>query len=271
MPESCDRMDVFGQRIHWTETGNGSPVILLHGLGSDSSEWTRVTGVLAAHRRVIWLDQIGFGQSGKPALPYRTGTLCSFLEGFYEKLKLDRATLVAHGYSGAVAVQFAASQPKLVDRLVLVNTGFLLSTENLELLNPVTRSEAHALAKLTQFEFSPLQADQAWADSLVSAAANQSLIEGAKSGKDAVAPLLANITHPTLLIWGRNDALTPVESGERLLAALPNAEMIILERCGHSPHREKPKEFAALVEKFLAGAKIHQRFRKQRHEENIWF
>ncbi len=264
-------MNVFGQRIHWSETGNGPPVVLLHGLGSDSSEWARVVGYLSAHRRVITLDQIGFGQSGKPSIRYRTETLSSFLEGFFETLRLDRASLVAHGVSGSVAIHFATSHPKLVDRLVLANTGFLFDAAGMEVLNPVTRTEARELQKRTRFSANHAMADQIWSDSMQSADANQALIDSAKSGLDPTAPLLGTIAQPTLVIWGREDRLTPLETGERLHAAIPNSQMVIVEKAGHAPHREQPAEFSAVVDKFLSGAKVHQRFRKQRQEENVWF
>lgn len=264
-------MNVFGQRIHWTETGNGPPVILMHGLGSDSSEWSRVTGLLSSNRRVLAFDQVGFGQSGKPALKYRTETLCSFLEGFYEGLRLERTSLVAHGIAGSVAIAFAAAHPRMVERIVLANAGFLLESTHIELLNPATRAEARELAKRTRFSASSSEADYIWADSMTSAAANQALIDAALSGNDSVAPIVAKVAHPTLVIWGREDRLTPLEIGERIHAAIPESQMVIIEKAGHAPHREQPKEFATVVDKFLSGAKVHQRFRKQRQEENVWF
>jgi len=264
-------MNVFGQRIHWSESGNGPPVILLHGLGSDSSEWARVTGFLAAKRRVITLDQIGFGQSGKPQIHYRIETLVSFLEGFWESLRLERASLVAHGVSGAVAVQFAAANPRFVDRVVLANAGFLLGGDGIEALNPLSRAEARELQKRTRFTASDAAADQLWADSLACAGANQALIDSSKADARTTAPLLRQIVQPTLVLWGREDGLTPLETGEKLHAAIPHSQMVILDKARHAPHREQPAEFAAVVDRFLSGAKVHQKFRKQRQEENVWF
>ena len=265
-------MNVFGQRIHWSETGNGPPVILLHGLGSDSSEWTRVIGFLSArNRRVITLDQIGFGQSGKPGLRYRTETLTSFLEGFCESLRLEQMSLVAHGAAGSTAVQFATQHPQMIERLVLANTGFLMNPAGIELLNPATRAEARDLQKRTRFEVSDWQADQIWADSMVSACANQALIQAAPEDAALSSASLPNLAAPTLVIWGRDDKLTPLETGEKIHAAIPNSQMVTLEKAGHAPHREQPGEFSAIVDKFLSGAKVHQKFRKQRQEENVWF
>lgn len=245
--------------------------MLLHGLGSDSSVWARVTGELSARRRVITLDQIGFGQSGKPALQYHLDTFTSFLEGFYEVLRLERTSLVAHGVSGAIAIAFAAAHPRLVERLVLVCPGFLIETNGIELLNPASRAEARELTKKVRLHAGNLEADQAWADTMMSAAANQAVIDAISSGRDSVAALLPTVQHSTLIIWGREDALTPVERGERVHAAIPESQMVVIEKAGHTPHRDQPKEFASVVEKFLSGNKVHQRFRKSRQEENVWF
>jgi len=264
-------MKVFGQTIHWTETGNGAPVVLLHGLGSDSSEWSWVSGGLTSRWRLIMPDQIGFGQSGKPHLRYRTGTLVSFLEGLFEALRVERASVIAHGISGNAAVAFAAAHPAQVDRLILVSAGFLLESTGIELLNPATREESRSLTTRIRHESNSLLADQVWAEFMASSLANQGLIDAARRGEDPAAGLLKGLRLPVLVIWGREDGLTPLETGERVHAAIPKSQMVVMEKCSHSPQREQPKLFATIADKFLAGTEVHQRFRKRRQEENVWF
>jgi pimeloyl-ACP methyl ester carboxylesterase len=65
--------------------------------------------------------------------------------------------------------------------------------------------------------------------------------------------LLPGIRTPTLLVWGREDAITPIECGEIYQRAIPRSRLGVMENCGHMPEMEKPAEFATLVEKFLAG------------------
>jgi pimeloyl-ACP methyl ester carboxylesterase len=262
---------IFGQRIHWTETGNGPVLILLHGIGSESSEWGRVSGLLAKKRRVVTPDQIGFGQSDKPCVRYRIGTLVSFLEGLYGELKIDRASLVGHGVSGTVAAAFALAHPELVERLVLIDAGFLYAGQDASLLNPATREEARRLVELTRHEQDALVADQVFAESMRSGLANQALIESNQRGEDLLDGKLSGLRHPTLIVWGREDRLTPVAIAERAHAEIAGSQVVILERCGHAPHQEQPEELAAVLDKFLAGGAVHQKMRKRRDEENVWF
>ncbi len=65
---------IYGQKIHYLEAGSGPYLILLHAVGADASEWTRVIEPLAQHYHVIAPDQVGFGQSDKPYVNYRMQT-----------------------------------------------------------------------------------------------------------------------------------------------------------------------------------------------------
>jgi len=65
--------------------------------------------------------------------------------------------------------------------------------------------------------------------------------------------LLPGARTPTLLVWGREDAITPVECGEIYQRAIPRSRLVVIENCGHMPEMEKPAEFARAVQDFLAG------------------
>ena len=79
-------IDVLGQRIHYVEAGSGPAVVLLHGLGADATTWLPTLPALAPQVHVYALDQLGFGQSDKPMIPYRLGTLVDFLTGFLDRV-----------------------------------------------------------------------------------------------------------------------------------------------------------------------------------------
>lgn len=71
---------------------------------------------------------------------------------------------------------------------------------------------------------------------------------------DATLPyLLPRIQTPTLIVWGKEDCIIPLECGELYRQALKNSRLEVLDRCGHYPHLEKPEEFARLVSEFLQG------------------
>jgi pimeloyl-ACP methyl ester carboxylesterase len=117
------QVEVFGQKIHYLEAGSGPNVILLHGLGADSTNWAMNTAVLAKSFHVFVPDQIGFGESDKPLINYRVGTLVDFLDGFYKNVGITKATVVGNSLGGWTAMAFTLAHPDKVERLVLVDSA----------------------------------------------------------------------------------------------------------------------------------------------------
>src|SRR3954454_942706 len=123
-PESNPATE-FGAKIYYHDVGSGRVVVLLHGLGDDTTIWDPVIAPLSKHHRVIVLDQIGFGRSDKPLLSYRVATFVDFLDGFLEQLKIKSATLVENSLGGWVAAAYTLEHPQKVEKLVLVDSvGF---------------------------------------------------------------------------------------------------------------------------------------------------
>jgi pimeloyl-ACP methyl ester carboxylesterase len=98
-------------------------VILLHGLGADATNWAMNTAVLATSFHVLVPDQIGFGESDKPLINYRVGTLVDFLDGFYKKVGVSKATVVGNSLGGWTALAFTLAHPEKVERMVLVDSA----------------------------------------------------------------------------------------------------------------------------------------------------
>src|SRR5215212_3236083 len=98
---------VFGQKIKYVEAGSGPVVVLLHGLGGNSTNWAFNTPALAQKFRVVVPDQVGFGGSDKPLINYRIGTYVDFLDKLLAELKVERATLVGNSMGGWVASLYA--------------------------------------------------------------------------------------------------------------------------------------------------------------------
>src|SRR5262245_39605052 len=119
------QVEIFGQKIVYVEAGSPSNprVILLHGLGGDSSHWAMNVPALAEKYHVFALDQIGFGTSDKPGLNYRVAVLVEFLGGFFKKLGIEKATLVGNSLGGWTAAAFTLAEPQKVEKLVLVDAA----------------------------------------------------------------------------------------------------------------------------------------------------
>src|SRR5215204_1464759 len=254
---------VFGQKIQYTDAGSGPVVVLLHGLGGNSANWAFNAPALSQKFRVLVPDQVGFGRSDKPLINYRVATYVDFLDKFLEGLKVERATLVGNSMGGWIAASYALKYPAKVERLVLVDAAGFAPPKEFDLpilsgLNPSTREQTKMLAGMV---FSnPLFKSDAAIDAMLEQRISagdgytiQSLVESIHRGEDMLDGKLAALKQPVLIIWGRDDGLTPLaREGERFKREIPQAQLVIFEGCGHVPQVEKAAEFNAAVLKFLA-------------------
>jgi 2-hydroxy-6-oxonona-2,4-dienedioate hydrolase len=261
------QVEVFGQKIHYLEAGSGPNVILLHGLGADATNWAMNTAVLAKSFHVFVPDQIGFGESDKPMINYRVGTLVDFLDGFYKKVGIAKATIVGNSLGGWTAIAFTLAHPDKVERMVLVDSagysfeklgGPKPTKETLDGLNPATVAASQAVMALILANKS-LATDQI-AEQLFASHLRKNdgytierFIESILRGEDVVDGKLGAIKVPTEIIWGREDALTPLAEGQMLSTEIAGSEMVILDHCGHIPQFECAAPFNAALLKFLSG------------------
>jgi triacylglycerol lipase len=258
---------IYGQKIHYIEAGKGPTVILLHGLGADWSSWSSTIGPLAQKYHVIAPDQIGFGRSDKPFINYRVGTLVDFLGGLYKELKIERASLVGNSLGGFTATAFALAYPDKVDRLVLVDAaGYAVPKDvdprTFNMLNPSTREGMKQVMATIFYNKQMFTSDvfiEAAFTRKMSAGDGytiQRFIESIIRGEDVLDGRLGAIKQPTLILWGREDLLTPLAMGERFKQDIAGSELVVFEKCGHVPQMEKAAEFNAALMKFLAGSNM---------------
>jgi len=247
---------MYGQTIRYIEAGQGPTVILLHGLGSVKEVWAANIGALSAKYHVYALDQIGFGRSDKPLLEYKIATFADFLHAFMQSQNLSKATLVGNSLGGWIALDFAARHPDMVDRLVLVDSAGLPWGKAAAVdLNPASLGDMRALLESLFYDKKMVTeelASQAFTNhvrnndaytiqrTLAGFAQNQF-----EDGK------LSSIHAPTLVVWGREDELIPVSSGEKFRDGIPQAKLVVFEHCGHVPQVEKPAEFNKTLIDFL--------------------
>lgn len=257
-------ISVFGQKIHYIEAGSGPTVILLHGLGGSTQNWLFTLGQLAEKYHVLVPDQIGFGKSDKPTVNYRIQTYVDFLDQFCKQLKIERATLVGNSMGGWIAAAYTVAFPARVERLVLVDsTGYAppagFDYQSLYALNPATKEGMKALA--TRVFYNKIYSSDAFVDQLLAQRMSAGdgytinmLIESVIRKEDFLDGRVQSIKQPTLIVWGREDGLTPLSDSERFKKEISNSTLVVLEQCGHFPQVEKAAEFNAAVMKFLASA-----------------
>jgi pimeloyl-ACP methyl ester carboxylesterase len=258
------QVEVFGQKIHYVEAGSGPNVILLHGLGGDSTNWAATVPALAASYHVWAPDQIGFGASDKPLINYRVGTLVDFLEGFCKKAGIDKAVVVGNSLGGWTAMAFTLAHPERVQKLVLVDSaGYSFNQspvkptrQMLAGLNPSTVDGAKAV--LTMIFANPAFATRANAERLLEEHMRKNdgytidqFIDSLLRGDDVLDGKLGGIKVPTLILWGREDRLTALASGQQFAKDIGGAQLTVLDGCGHVPQMECAGPFNAAVLKFL--------------------
>ena len=248
---------VFGQNIHYFEAGQGPTVILLHGLGGAKEFWLANFGALASKYQVYAIDEIGFGQSDKPLMNYKVATFADFLHGFMQTEKIAKATLVGNSFGGWIATDFAVQHPEMVDKLVLVDAAGLTWERPLPDLNPSTIAGWRTLIELVFYD-QKMVSDEGVMQAFTQHMRNNDGYTIERTVAGFASPQfedgkLASIHAATLVVWGRQDELIPLASGEKFRDGIAGARLLVVEHCGHVPQIEKAAEFNQALLEFLGG------------------
>ena len=243
---------ISGGTIHYETAGDGFPLILLHGIGSNSRSWRRQFRALSADFKVVAWDAPGYGLSsnpmGKPSMTFYANRLRELLD----QLDFDRIHLLGHSMGGVIAQEFYGAYPERIRKLILADTRNRGLPELLEQRLKMIRS------------MTPAQLAAERAPQLLSRSARKDLVaetisimsEVRPAGYEFAAAALAEYdTHdilwmlrvPALLIWGAEDEITPVWS------EIPRgARLEIIPNAGHLCYAEQPETFNTIVREFLS-------------------
>lgn len=261
----------FELRYH--EAGDGPPLVLLHGSGpgvSGMSNFAANLPVFATSFRTIVLDMPGFGASPaiewtRPYPEHAADAVVSLLDD----LGLDRAHVLGNSMGGWVALEAVSAAPERFDRVVLMGPGGL----NAEIFSP---PGSEGSRRLMEFVGEPSrEAMRAWVNTMVSdpALITDELLDERMAGAmapgaiDRMRAIFASlalpaskppiwaraheIPHRTLVTWGRDDRMLPLEGAFFGTRRLPHADLHVFSDCGHWAQVERKDDFEALVTKFL--------------------
>jgi pimeloyl-ACP methyl ester carboxylesterase len=253
---------VFGQTIHYWDVGSGPVLVLVHGLGSSKDgDWGKVVAPLSQKYRVIAPDQVGFGRSDKPLLDYKIQTYVDFLNEFLRELKVEKASLMGESLGGWISALYVielsgGAHLIPVEKLVLVDAAGLKQDKPIPNLNPSTLEDMRKVMEAVFYDTSWLTEEtlqKAFTDKLAKhdSYTVHSILTNATLPAERLDERLGNIHVPTLVVWGKEDTLLPIASGERYAAGIPGAKLVSFEHCGHVPPIEKTREFLSAVEGFL--------------------
>ncbi|MBO6718746.1 MAG: alpha/beta hydrolase [Rhizobiaceae bacterium] len=280
--EQARHATVDGLNLHYRQWGpdDGPPVVLVHGAVAWSETWRDIATPLGdAGYRVLAPDLPPFGYSERPVdADYSRPAQARLLQGFAEALRLDDFILVGHSFGGGATMEAALAMREKIDALVLIDVALNLSPTRpkplvgLLLKTRPTRTAAAATSfanpivvslGLRSFVFDKALATNerltlyhAPLDVEGTAAATGDWIRTGLFGDLSAAPSaqrdnLAALDIPTLVVWGREDTVTPLEQGEDIAGLLPDARLVILDAVNHIPHIERPDLVVEALLEFL--------------------
>ena len=270
-------LDTAKGKLHYHVAGDGPPLLLLHGSGPGVSSWANFRGnlpVFAGHFTTYMLDMPGFGKSYSPdvnPMLAAPGAVLDFLDG----LGLGPLPIVGNSMGGAVAARIAAGHPERVSRLAAiggVGLGLLSPSppEGIKLLvefveNPTRdrlvkwmESMVYDTAILTdefvQMRWESANDPRTAAD--IKKLYNRAMLEGMRTGRafgaaDAVATM-TKIKAPTLVMFGRDDRVTPLDGSLAAMRLIAQCELHVFYDCGHWAMIERKDEFESTVLSYLA-------------------
>ncbi|MGH3978330.1 MAG: alpha/beta fold hydrolase [Pseudonocardiaceae bacterium] len=259
-------LDVLGGHLYYEETGNGRPLVLLHGGALDHRMWDQQVSDLARRARVVTVDARGHGRSSTPTEPFRQ---CDDVAALVRHLDVGPATLVGLSMGGGTAVDTTLEYPELVHALVVSGGG----------TNEPYFRDPWVLTIQAEWARAQREGDAAgWVEAFLLFAAGphrrlddvdpdvvercrvmgmETVTEHARP--DAVAPghvrgswdRLGEVTVPVLSIVGGVDSDDHLEMAARLVDSVALGSTVVIDDTAHYPNMERPDAFGAALDAFL--------------------
>ena len=239
-------------------SGSGPPLLYLYGAEGNSG-WQPHHEALAQRHTVYLPSMPGFNGTERPDWVYTITDVAHFNLQMVQQLGLDQYILMGSYMGGWVAAEMAAMCNHDLKGLVLVGAvGIRPQKEQIAEVFMVSEPNRK---KLQFYDPSQVPNYEQYSRELTP---EEQLLE--HSNREMASQLLwkpymhnpslpnylRNVSTPTLLVWGKQDAIVPVECGELYQQALPNATLKVIDHCGHLPAIEKPQEFLDIVTGFLS-------------------
>jgi pimeloyl-ACP methyl ester carboxylesterase len=264
---------IGGVQLHYSDEGNrldSTPLLLIHGTSSSLRTWDGVTAQLKSQYRIIRFDLPGFGLTGpNPNHDYTTRYYNEVIDSLMMALQISRVIIVGNSLGGAIATQYAIYQPGKVRGLVLVDAaglppakkttgaiGFKLAqmpviNQLLTIITPrvlVKKSLQDAYGDTGKVTDS---LTTQYFDMLTREGNRKALVDRMRQGWQVTdGNFLTKVQAPTLIVWGSQDRLIPVENAELFQQKIKNSQVHIWGNLGHVPMEEDPVAFSEVLLKW---------------------
>lgn len=263
-------------KINFEKSGNHGPaVIFLHGFGDSLATWNDIKNAMSDEYQLYCIDLKGFGYSSKPKDgKYSVSDQAEIITEFIARCSLKRVILIGHSFGGAVALftymNFHNNPTNPIEKIVLIDSAgynqklpFFITILRTPIINalvlnllPSEFQAEYTLRKLI-YDESKLTKDKILRYSFFynMPGSQNALVQTAKQilpeNHEEIIGQFKLINVPTLIIWGRNDPIMPLKNAFKFQADISNAQVRIIDKCGHIPQEEKPEETAKAIVEFL--------------------
>lgn len=255
---------IDGIQLAYDDVGMGPPVVFIHGYPFNRSLWTEQTEALTSRFRVVTPDLRGFGESESSEGPVTMNRMAQDVAELLDHLEIDRAVIAGLSMGGYVALAFVKQFPSLVKALVLADTRAQADTEEgkqarhqqaekamaegmagiadamlPKLLTPETVSKRPEVVKRVR-DMMLKTKPQGAASALLGMAEREDHSE-----------FISSIRVPTMILVGREDAITPVADSEKMQSKIATSHLVVIENAGHVSNLEQTEQFNFALLKFL--------------------
>jgi len=253
------------------------PLLVIHGYPTSSFDFAAVANELAARRRVVLVDLLGFGLSDKPDIAYTMGLQADVVMALTEVLGLDQLALLTHDMGDTVGGELLARQlegawPVAITKRVVTNGSIYIAMANLSAGQHVLLSLPDALlddglepdaATLAGGLAATLAPDHGWVDMgahaelVVHGGGNRLLsrtiryIEERRANERRFTGAIETHPSPLSIVWGPEDPIALAAMAERLIGVRPDATLCFIDGTGHYPQLEAPAAYVAAIEAAL--------------------
>ncbi|MEG2637911.1 MAG: alpha/beta hydrolase [Clostridiales bacterium] len=252
------KAEIDGLSVNYIDEGEGKPILLLHGWGCNGGHWAPVTAGLKENFRVIAPDIPGFGESQEPKEVWGTKEYADFFEKFLSKLNIKKPIVAGHSNGGRISI--ILGERNLCSRIILTDSAGIIPKRSMNYYAKIYSYKAMKqvlnLPGLKNKKEDILEKRRKKSGSADYQAASPMMRKIlSKVVNEDLTPNLANITVPTLLVWGSEDTATPLSDGKTMESILKNtgsdAALIVFEGRGHFAFLEERNRFIKIFEAFI--------------------
>ena len=247
------RITIEDTAVHYRMTGAGRPVVLLHGWGGSIASFAPVHKHLETRFSVCSIDLPGFGLSDPPRTAWSTLDYADCLVRFFLKAGIENPIILGHSFGGRIGIRLAASIP--VRKLVLIDSAGIRPHRTWRYYVKVytfkTGSRILRLPIIRLFTADLLEQMRRRVGSQDYQNASPRMREIlVKTVNEDLRDALPRIKCPTLLVWGEQDAATPVADAVLMNQLIPDSGLVRFQ-AGHFSYLERLNEFLIVIDNFL--------------------